>query len=209
MQATTARDEVRWKSRLTRLWTDKGATELVEFAIVMPLLCMVLFGMFWFGRAFNIYETLTRAAREGAAYGARPSCALCANGGIMGGFPTADQIASTVTPQLQAARISVNDLAVLPQPTPFACKTSNGFLDPNSPCPVSNNQQRAPCDSSQGGRIWVCRCVNMKPNDNSGAPFECGVSVTMAYPWKFRFPFTGMDDVIYKIPATVQERQEF
>src|SRR5690348_10999214 len=125
MQGTTLRGAVSRKARWIRLWTDKSAVELVEFAIVTPLLMMVLFGMFWFGRAFNIYETLTRAAREGAAYGARPACALCGGGGVMGGFPTADQIASTVTPQLQAANISVNDLAILAQPRPFACHTSN------------------------------------------------------------------------------------
>src|SRR5437588_827181 len=33
----------------------------------------------WFGRAFNIYATLNRAAREGALAAASPTCATCGN----------------------------------------------------------------------------------------------------------------------------------
>jgi len=51
--------------------------ELVEFAFVVPLLVMLLLGLFWMGRAYNVYETITRAAREGARYGVLPSCATC------------------------------------------------------------------------------------------------------------------------------------
>ncbi|MGH3628362.1 MAG: TadE family protein, partial [Sciscionella sp.] len=46
---------------------DSGA-ELLEFAFVIPLLLMLLVGIFWIGRAYNIYENITRAAREGARY---------------------------------------------------------------------------------------------------------------------------------------------
>jgi hypothetical protein len=55
-----------------------GAT-LVEFAFVLPLLLTLLLGIVWTGRAFNIYQTITRAAREGARYAVLPSCASCGN----------------------------------------------------------------------------------------------------------------------------------
>ena len=48
-----------------RLACDKGA-ELVEFALVFPLLLLVLFGIMDFGLLFQRYETVTNAAREGA-----------------------------------------------------------------------------------------------------------------------------------------------
>jgi Flp pilus assembly protein TadG len=38
----------------------------VEFAIVLTLLLMIVFGIIDFGRAYNAKETLTQAAREGA-----------------------------------------------------------------------------------------------------------------------------------------------
>ena len=39
---------------------------LVEFALVLPLLMLVLFGIVEFGRAWNAKQVLTDAAREGA-----------------------------------------------------------------------------------------------------------------------------------------------
>jgi hypothetical protein len=44
---------------------EKGASA-VEFAIILPVLIMIVFGIFEFGFAFNKYILLTHAAREGA-----------------------------------------------------------------------------------------------------------------------------------------------
>ncbi|QCQ22966.1 pilus assembly protein [Desulfoglaeba alkanexedens ALDC] len=44
---------------------EKGAAA-VEFAIILPILIMLLFGIFQFGIAFNNYIAITHAAREGA-----------------------------------------------------------------------------------------------------------------------------------------------
>jgi Flp pilus assembly protein TadG len=44
---------------------DRGATA-VEFALLFPLLMLILFGIIDFGRALNAQITLTQAAREGA-----------------------------------------------------------------------------------------------------------------------------------------------
>jgi Flp pilus assembly protein TadG len=43
---------------------------MVEFALVLPLLCVVLLGVIQFGIAFNNYLTLTDAVRVGARQGA-------------------------------------------------------------------------------------------------------------------------------------------
>jgi len=44
---------------------NKGAA-LVEMAIILPLLLLIVFGIFEFGRAMVITNSLTNAAREGA-----------------------------------------------------------------------------------------------------------------------------------------------
>jgi Flp pilus assembly protein TadG len=44
---------------------DRGAAA-VEFALVFPLLLLIVFGIIDFGRALNTQITLTQAAREGA-----------------------------------------------------------------------------------------------------------------------------------------------
>ena len=50
---------------LRRFRADSGA-ELVEFALVFPLLLLVVLGIVDFGFLFQEYEVVTNAAREGA-----------------------------------------------------------------------------------------------------------------------------------------------
>jgi len=45
--------------------SEKGASA-VEFALILPILIMLVFGIVEFGIAFNNYITITHAAREGA-----------------------------------------------------------------------------------------------------------------------------------------------
>jgi Flp pilus assembly protein TadG len=45
---------------------DVRGAEAVEFALVLPILMLVVAGIFDMGFLFNNYETLTNAAREGA-----------------------------------------------------------------------------------------------------------------------------------------------
>jgi Flp pilus assembly protein TadG len=44
---------------------ERGQT-MVEFALVIPILCVVLFGILQFGALYNDYVTLTDATRVGA-----------------------------------------------------------------------------------------------------------------------------------------------
>lgn len=48
-----------------KLKDEKGASA-VEFAIILPVLIFILFGIFEFGRAYLDYLSITHAAREGA-----------------------------------------------------------------------------------------------------------------------------------------------
>jgi hypothetical protein len=49
--------------------TGSKGQELAEFAIVLPLLLLVVFGVLDLGRLFHALITITNAAREGARYG--------------------------------------------------------------------------------------------------------------------------------------------
>lgn len=62
----------------TAVRADRAA-ELLEVALVLPLLLSLLLGMISFARAYNAYQTITRAAREGARMLVLTDCATCSN----------------------------------------------------------------------------------------------------------------------------------
>jgi Flp pilus assembly protein TadG len=47
--------------------SEKG-TEIVEFAVCLPIVALLLIGMMDFGHAFNLKQQLNNAAREGARF---------------------------------------------------------------------------------------------------------------------------------------------
>lgn len=51
---------------LTRSRRDEAGAELVEFALVLPILLLLVAGIVDFGFLFQRYEVVTNAAREGA-----------------------------------------------------------------------------------------------------------------------------------------------
>jgi Flp pilus assembly protein TadG len=60
-----------WQARRSSATCDRGAAA-VEFALLLPLLVLLVFGMIDFGRAINAQITITQAAREGARVLALP-----------------------------------------------------------------------------------------------------------------------------------------
>jgi Flp pilus assembly protein TadG len=67
----TSRDRKVRSGVLERIRDDR-ATAVVEFAIIFPLLIILIFGMVDFGRAFFLRNNLVAAVREGARMGATP-----------------------------------------------------------------------------------------------------------------------------------------
>jgi TadE-like protein len=85
---------------------EKGV-ELVEMAFVLPLLLIMLLGIIYFGRAYDVYQTITRAAREGARQAVLTGCASCPNPTTV---PTSSFIQSNyVDPALKAASLDPNN----------------------------------------------------------------------------------------------------
>ena len=58
--------------RRTRLSVDDRGTALLETALTLPLLLLVCIGIFEFGRAYQTWQILTNAAREGARLAVLP-----------------------------------------------------------------------------------------------------------------------------------------
>jgi Flp pilus assembly protein TadG len=65
-------------TNVTRSGRDRGrerGAELIEVAITLPILLLISVAIFEFGRAFQTWEVLTNAAREGARVAVLPGAA--------------------------------------------------------------------------------------------------------------------------------------
>src|SRR6202167_4725914 len=64
-------------NRMASRLRGADGSKIAEAAMVLPLVFMLLLGIVWFGRAFNIYSTIQQAAQQGAITAARNTCASC------------------------------------------------------------------------------------------------------------------------------------
>jgi len=113
-------------SRRLMRW-DSGSA-LVEFAISLPLLVVLVVGIFDFGGAFNQKQILNNAAREGARFGAsQPTNDLCTACTATPG--SVDAIRYLVDSYLLAAHVNDCGLSSAAAPTagpPWAYTANTG-----------------------------------------------------------------------------------
>ena len=101
------------KSMANRLKSERGA-ELIEMALILPLLLLILVGISDFGFLFSRYEVLTNAAREGARLAVLAGyntadvqsrvCAYLTSGGV----PTTNCTTGTGNPVIGVTNVTVN-----------------------------------------------------------------------------------------------------
>ena len=168
------------------------AAEIAEAALVMPVVFIFLLGIIWFGRAFNIYSTITQAAQQGAVVAARPVCSTCgaptpAWGST--GFPGDTAVAAAVTSVLQASSLDPSQIIATGTASP-GCATS--------------------------GNILICREIVLNSTSTpppvcSATPADfqiCGTTVSFQYPFQFYLPFTSLNLNRMILNAQAQSRME-
>jgi Flp pilus assembly protein TadG len=87
---------------------ERGA-EIVEFGLGIAILMALVMGIITFARAYNIYESITRAAREGARMAVLPSSSFDGNTFIDGntsGSTTTPIFTNYIAPALKAADLN-------------------------------------------------------------------------------------------------------
>ena len=152
---------------MTAKVSDCRGSEVLEAALVLPLMFILLLGIFWVGRAYNIYAAMNHAAREGARTAGNPSCATCGNTA-----PTGDVIATqSVAPALQASGL---DPSLVTYTTPYFC-----------PCGVTACASPVACDSAGTGAVpSICVQYNVDMGVPNYSPPVCGTAVSFQYPLK-------------------------
>src|ERR1700733_5170387 len=103
--------------QIVRRLARRDGAEIAEAPLVLPLVFMLLLGIIWFGRAFNIYSTIQQAAQQGAISAARSSCGTCGNTGSTDA--TVDGVVGAVmqASSLDPTQIPVNSIP----PSPYSC----------------------------------------------------------------------------------------
>ena len=177
----------------SRLSRETRGQEIAEAALVLPIVFMLMLGIFWFGQAFRIYGTITHAAREGARAAVAPLCATC-------GTPlTLPAVARNAVNALQDALLAAKLDPAQPKKYPvtrpalFSC----------------TNGAPAPCDGNQLTQAGLCVQNNVQLSGiNSTGLAGCGVSVTFQYPYQFWLPFTSLNNQRIFVPAQARMKME-
>jgi Flp pilus assembly protein TadG len=167
---------------------------------VLPLVFMLLLGIIWFGRAYNIYSTIQQAAQQGAITAARNLCATCGNTTAPDGTITscpetgaAGSVAYAVANVMCASSIDPTQIPVSSNPpTPISCVNPPALVTCTTP-----------------GNITICRQALLNsPPVSATQPSQCGVIVSFQYPFQFYLPFTSLNMQTITLSAQAQSRME-
>ncbi len=186
------------RSTFRRLAAETRGAEIAEAAAVLPLMFMMLLGIFWFGQAFSIYGAITRAAQEGARAGSFPSYATCTTGG-----PTCT---NTLTQYATNAVNATNNALLASKLNPSAARL------PTTQPPF--NYCVSPLGSSGGCGASPNICVQAPVQLATPAPTTtggsgvCGTAVTFQYPFQFWLPFTSLSKQTILLTAQARARME-
>lgn len=168
----------------SRFALDCRGAAIAEAAAILPVLFMVLMAIFSFGRAYNIYSTINRAAQEGAAVAARSNCGSCGNT-----LTTPVDVYTAVSVVMQGSKVDVGGIASNAlSPAPPAC-------DPNL---ASSHDTQANIDIYR----------NVQLNVGSTGPPVCGAIVTFRYPYQLVVPFTSVNFSLIDLTAAAERPME-
>jgi hypothetical protein len=182
----------RFRPRWGLLKQDRGS-EVAEAAVILPVLFLLLFSIYWFGRGFNVYGTINHAAREGARAAAVPACATCASCTWPGSnLPCDVPVVTAVNNALVAAHLDPTQaVPFVPSPAPASFCTS-----PPGACVTSSSTTH----------VTICRNVALNPT--SSLPQACGVIISFKYPYQLAVPFSSLGQtILLKAEVEMQEEQ--
>ncbi|MGA2376179.1 MAG: TadE family protein [Candidatus Sulfotelmatobacter sp.] len=178
-----------WKTRVfQRLWADDRASQIVEFALSLPLLVLFVVGIFDFSGAISLKQKLTNAAREAA----RVAAADPANDLAAAAVPASVTDAFYVTDNYLLSE-KINDCGLSPTPpAPTQSALTWTYSSSGSGCPGS------------GITLKVNRgCKSTIPSGpNTVNLIETCVTITYPYKWQYS-SVTGLLGITFIGPTGI------
>lgn len=172
-----------WLGGLARFgWRDDRASQLVEFAVTLPLLVVFVVGIFDFSGAFTLKQKLTNIARDAARVAAAdpatdlksPETAVPAS--VIDAFQVVDNY-------LVANKI--NDCGITPSATPVGLTWTSTAAANGCPAPgltiIINRGYYSP---PTGASLPTVACQSQNPGGLIAVVGTC-VSIQYAYQWRF------------------------
>jgi len=161
---------------------DTRGASLVEFAVSLPLLVVLVVGIFDFGGAFNLKQELSNAMREGARFeAAQPTNDLCSS---CTAPPSVDAARYVIDAYLIAARINDCGLAGL-----SASQSSSGppWVYTSSGTCTGSVILTIARDPSQGSGTPTCSLPASNYGSNGVNVYLLCANVSISYPYQWHF----------------------
>jgi TadE-like protein len=158
-------------------------SQLVELAIAVPVLFLILFGLWDLGSAFAMKQKLTNAAREGASVvTSNPSDLLDSNGNACTPAPCSYQVAAeTVAAYLNNARLDASCIETT-KPTQGSDPSGEEWI-------YSCNNITLDINHGAAVEVTSGTCTTSAGTLNGGAGSPCYIpatKVTLSYPLTWR-----------------------
>lgn len=167
-----------------RLWADNCASQMVEFAVSLPLLIVIVVGIFDFSGAYTLKHKLADAARDGARAAAADPATDLVNPGLtcasLAVCPASISDAYQVVDSYLTAE-KINDCGISPasatEPAAFTWRFTASSPGP-PPCNITVTINRGCLVNSSGN--------NCLPPATTG-PDIIGTQVTIQYAYNWHF----------------------
>jgi Flp pilus assembly protein TadG len=179
-----------WKAGASRrLWDDDRASQIVEFALSLPLLVLFVVGIFDFSGAISLKQKLTNAAREAARVAAADPANDLGNGSgvpvsVLDAFYVVDNY--LISEKLNDCGLSTPDLPTQTGGTLTWVSTTTG-------CPGGGTL-----------RLTINRGCVTSQTINGNPVNLIGTCVTILYPYKWQYSsVTGLLGITFIGPTGI------
>lgn len=148
LQGTHRKSQFRAK-RISARWREERGSALVEFAVVFPLLIVLVMGIITFGQAFGNYQRLTNSAAAGA------EAISVARGNTLNPCTTVSTAALNSWPTAAQGNLKFT-ITIAPATTGAAILYTLGTANSANPsCPAPTSTTGTAADLVQGDNVTV------------------------------------------------------